>query len=142
MCRQCPGTTFIIDHCGGHQGLKGTCPAAGDADATQKAAWEAGIAELGALTNAVAKISGLYGGWQGGWTEWTFASQKATMEYVMDKFPEDRVVLGSDWPVCEGACPGSHAKYVSSMKTYLVETRGMAAAKKLLSENAIRVYRL
>jgi predicted TIM-barrel fold metal-dependent hydrolase len=63
-------------------------------------------------------------------------------DYVMDRFPADRVVLGSDWPVCEGACPGSHAKYVAAMKGYLVEKRGMAAAKKLLSENAIRVYRL
>jgi len=97
---------------------------------------------FGSRPNAVAKISGLYGGWQGGWAEWAFDSQKATMEYVMEKFPEDRVVLGSDWPVCEGACPGSHAKYVAGMKSYLVQTRGMAAAKKLLSENAIRVYRL
>jgi len=32
-----------------NQGLKGTCPAAGDADPAQKAAWEAGILELGQL---------------------------------------------------------------------------------------------
>jgi hypothetical protein len=110
--------------------------------------------------------------WQGGWDSWTFESQTATMvcsptvayresccvgpaprrnhlttnattqDYVLDQFPEDRVVLGSDWPVCEGACPGSHAKYVAATKKYVVEKRGLDAAKKLLSENAIRVYRL
>lgn len=52
----------VVDHCGGHQGLKGTCPAAGDTDPVQKAAWESGIAELASLPNAIAKISGLYGG--------------------------------------------------------------------------------
>ena len=66
----------------------------------------------------------------------------ALQDYVLDKFPEDRVVLGSDWPVCEGACPGSHAKYVAATKKYVVEKRGLVAAKKLLSENALRVYRL
>lgn len=60
----------------------------------------------------------------------------------MDSFPEDRVVLGSDWPVCEGALPGSHAKYVAETKKYVLKKRGLVAAKKLLSENAIRVYRL
>ena len=64
------------------------------------------------------------------------------MDYVLDQFPEDRVMLGSDWPVCEGACPGSHAKYVAAMKTYVVEKRGVEAAKKLLSSNVERVYRL
>ena len=77
-----------------------------------------------------------------GWDSWSFGSQTATMDFVMDHFPEDRVVLGSDWPVCEGAAPGSHAKYVAEVKGYLVGKRGYGAAKKLLSENAIRVYRL
>ena len=142
MCRQCPQTTFIIDHCGGHHGLSGTCPAAGAKDDAQHAAWKAGIKALSELPNVVAKISGLYGGWQGGWDSWSFSTQTATMDFVMDHFPEDRVVLGSDWPVCEGAAPGSHAKYVAEVKGYLVGKRGYGAAKKLLSENAIRVYRL
>ena len=43
---------FIINHCGGYQGLSGTCPAAGSVDAAQKAAWDEGITALGQLTNA------------------------------------------------------------------------------------------
>ena len=66
--------------------MKGTCPAAGDPDPAQKAAWERGIAELGALPNAIAKISGLYGGWQGGWDGWTFESQTATMVRISSMF--------------------------------------------------------
>ena len=30
MASQAPGTTFILDHCGGHQGLSGTCPEQGE----------------------------------------------------------------------------------------------------------------
>ena len=32
------------------------------------------------------------------------------MDFVMDNFPPDRVVFGVDYPLCEGAEPGVHAK--------------------------------
>ena len=98
--------------------------------------------ELGKLPNVIAKVSGLYGGWQGGWAEWVFAAQTGTMDFVMDSFPSTNVVVGSDWPVCEGAAPGSHATFIQELKTYVVEKRGLEYAKGLLSANALRVYKL
>ena len=77
----------------------------------------------------MAKISGLYGGWQGGWPDWKFEHQTETMDFVMEKFPRDRVLVGSDWPVCEGACPGSHAAFLQALKAHVVAKRGVSYAK-------------
>lgn len=100
MCSQCPSVTFIIDHCGGHQGLKGTCPDAGPADAEQKAAWEAGIAALAKLPNVIIKISGLYGGWQGGWAGWTFECQTATVSVESTALASSKVIDLACSPCC------------------------------------------
>ena len=139
-----PGTTFILDHCGGHQGLSGTCPEQGERDGAQHELYRAGIAACAALPNVVAKISGLYGGWTGGMADgtWDLDLQKETMDFVMDQFPDDRVVFGVDYPLCEGAEPGVHAKYLAGMKQYIVESRGVAYAKKLFHDNAVKTYNL
>lgn len=60
LAERAPGTTFVLEHCGGHQGLKGT-DGAGEPDAAQREAWEHGIEALGKMPNVVVKISAMYG---------------------------------------------------------------------------------
>lgn len=60
----------------------------------------------------------------------------------MDAFGKDKVVTGSDWPVCEGAMPGSHSTFLGELKRHVVASRGLEFATNLLSANACRIYRV
>jgi len=64
------------------------------------------------------------------------------MDFCMDAFGVDKVLVGSDWPVCEGAAPGCTATFLNELKRHVVKTRGLDFAQKLLITNAERVYRL
>ena len=81
----CPQTTFVLDHCG-------VPDMAGDFTA-----WATQIAELARRPNMNAKISGLiaYGG-----PGWSLGSLRPYVETVIGAFGWDRVVWGSDSPVC------------------------------------------
>ncbi|MCW1923861.1 amidohydrolase family protein [Luteolibacter arcticus] len=83
----CPGTRFVLDHCG--------VPdiAAGDLNF-----WKAGLKELSRRPNLACKISGII----------AYASPerieadtlRPVVEHVIDCFGWDRLVWGSDWPLC------------------------------------------
>ncbi|MEQ1944942.1 amidohydrolase [Mesorhizobium sp. VNQ89] len=82
-----PDVTFILDHCGVPD-IK-----SGDFDG-----WKRGITELAARPNLMAKISGIVA-----YTDretWTAETLRPYAEHVIDCFGWDRVVWGSDWPVC------------------------------------------
>lgn len=82
-----PDVTFILDHCGVPD-IK-----AGDFDA-----WKRGIADIAARPNVVAKISGIVA--YADSVTWTADTLRPYVEHVVDRFGWDRVVWGSDWPVC------------------------------------------
>ncbi|MEP9387879.1 amidohydrolase [Mesorhizobium sp. KR9-304] len=82
-----PDVAFILDHCGVPD-VK-----AGDFDA-----WKRGIAEIAARPNVVAKISGIVAYADSG--TWTADTLRPYVEHIIDRFGWDRVVWGSDWPVC------------------------------------------
>lgn len=82
-----PDVTFILDHCG--------VPdiRSGDFDA-----WKRGISELAARPNLMAKVSGIVA--YADAETWTAETLRPYAEHVIDRFGWDRVVWGSDWPVC------------------------------------------
>ena len=82
-----PDVTFILDHCGVPD-IKG-----GDFDA-----WKRGISDIAARPNVIAKISGIVAYADSG--TWTAETLRPYVEHVIDCFGWDRVVWGSDWPVC------------------------------------------
>jgi predicted TIM-barrel fold metal-dependent hydrolase len=82
-----PDVTFILDHCGVPD-IKG-----GDFDA-----WKRGISELAARPNITAKISGIVAYADSG--AWAAETLRPYVEHVIDRFGWNRVVWGSDWPVC------------------------------------------
>ncbi|MEW9805544.1 amidohydrolase [Mesorhizobium sp. ZMM04-5] len=82
-----PDVTFILDHCGVPD-IKG-----GDFDA-----WKRGISELAARPNLMAKVSGIVAYADG--DTWTAATLRPYVEHIIDCFGWERVVWGSDWPVC------------------------------------------
>ncbi|MGA8182162.1 MAG: amidohydrolase family protein, partial [Terriglobia bacterium] len=61
------------------------------------------------------------------------------VEHVIECFGWDRVMFGSDWPVCTLAAP--LRKWVEALKL-LTNSAGEENQQKLFYENAARVYRL
>ncbi|ODN43296.1 amidohydrolase family protein [Piscirickettsia litoralis] len=90
LAEKCPGTTFIIDHCG-------VCPINADVKAWEL--WQQGIKKYSQLNNTVCKIS------ECGFTEpsysWKVEDVIEIIRHCVNSFGEDRVIYGSNWPVCE-----------------------------------------
>jgi predicted TIM-barrel fold metal-dependent hydrolase len=82
-----PDVAFILDHCGVPD-IK-----SGDFDA-----WKRGISDLASRPNITAKISGIVAYADSG--TWTAETLRPYVEHIIDRFGWDRVVWGSDWPVC------------------------------------------
>ncbi|MXU65189.1 amidohydrolase family protein [Oceanomicrobium pacificus] len=83
----CPDVQFVLDHCG--------VPdiAAGGFDA-----WAPGITEIAKRSNVVAKISGIVA-----YTDrdaWTLDDLRPYVAHVARQFGHDRLIWGSDSPVC------------------------------------------
>ncbi|MQA95549.1 MAG: amidohydrolase family protein [Streptosporangiales bacterium] len=60
--------------------------------------WSGWIATLAALPNVAAKLSGLVT--EDDWTGWTRERLVPYGRHALDAFGPDRVMYGSDWPVC------------------------------------------
>ncbi|MGI5472739.1 amidohydrolase family protein [Streptomyces sp. CA-132043] len=61
--------------------------------------WAAWITGTAACPNTVCKLSGLVT--EAPWHTWTTALLRPYAEHVLAEFGADRVLFGSDWPVCE-----------------------------------------
>jgi L-fuconolactonase len=87
-----PGSRFVLDHLGKPR------IAAGAAGLAQ---WRAVIAPVAAQRNVVAKLSGLVA--EADWARWTVEDLRPYVETAVRLFGTDRLMFGSDWPVCEVA---------------------------------------
>lgn len=140
LARQCSETRFILDHCGngdpkaffkpGDSRLMDTKP---DHDADS---WKQSIALLAAEQNIICKISGIIARAPNVWSAEDLAP---IVNYCLDSFGPDRVVFGSDWPVCLLGAPLE--RWVAAL-TSIVASRPQAEQKALFSQNAIRFYGL
>ncbi|WP_405062934.1 amidohydrolase family protein [Kribbella sp. NBC_01505] len=65
--------------------------------------WATDLRALAALPNVTCKLSGMVT--EANWSSWTPADLKPYADVVLDAFTPDRVMFGSDWPVCLLAAP-------------------------------------
>ena len=86
----CPGTRFILDHCGNP-------PIADGADSASFEGWKKGLVELSRRPNLACKISGIIAS---GTVPVTAGALRPAVEHAVACFGWDRLVWGSDWPVC------------------------------------------
>ncbi len=126
MMRQCPETSFVLDHIG-KPGIK-----AGLLDP-----WRAHLREMAGLPNVVCKLSGLTT--ESDHDAWTRDQLKPYIDYVIECFGPDRILYGGDWPVSELA--GSYLQWLATLD---LATAGFSPAdkRKLFHDNAIKAYRL
>lgn len=97
--------------------------------------WERDIRDLSKFKNLQCKVSGIIT--EADWKTWTYEQIKPYLDVVFDAFGTDRIMFGSDWPVCLVAGEYSEAKGI--IETY---TQGFSASEKakVFGENAARFY--
>jgi predicted TIM-barrel fold metal-dependent hydrolase len=126
LIKRCPQVTFIVDHCG-----------VPDVRGRAFDPWRDHIRELGSLPNVNCKISGLVA--YADPENWTLEDLRPWVDHVLDQFGWDRVVWGSDWPVC--TLSSSLQRWVDAALT-LTEKASPEDREKLFQHNAERIYRV
>lgn len=121
-----PELSFVLDHLGKPEIGSGGWHA-----------WADHIAELAALPNVTAKLSGLVT--EADWKAWRPEQIRPYTQHALDLFGPDRLMYGSDWPVCTLA-----ATYDQVINLAEVITAGLSKAERdaVFANTARRVYGL
>jgi predicted TIM-barrel fold metal-dependent hydrolase len=122
----CPDVTFILDHCGVPQVKERVLDP-----------WRSHIVEIASLSNVYCKVSGLVA--YADSERWSENDLRPYVEHVISSFGWDRVLFGSDWPVC--TLSAAYQQWVETLCS-LTQGAGDVNQGKLFYDNAIRVYRL
>jgi L-fucono-1,5-lactonase len=103
----------------------------------QDLAWREQMPGLAALPNVAVKLSGMVT--EADWATWTPADLRPFVESVVEWFGVERIMFGSDWPVCLLAA--SYAGVVKGLEDALGEVSTGDEAR-IFGVNARRVYGL
>lgn len=97
--------------------------------------WVAPMEAIAALPQVAVKLSGMIT--EADWANWTAEDLRPYVQHVLRLFGTDRVLFGSDWPVCllAGSWKEVLAGFTQACGPLPQETR-----EKLLGGNAERVY--
>jgi predicted TIM-barrel fold metal-dependent hydrolase len=126
LVKHCPDVTFILDHCGVPQVKEKVLDP-----------WRAHIREIAAFSNVYCKVSGVVA--YADPTSWTLEDLRPYVEHVIECFGRDRVMFGSDWPVC--TLSATYRQWVEALLS-LTASASLSDRIKLFHDNATRVYRL
>lgn len=99
--------------------------------------WATHIRELAKFPNVFCKLSGMVT--EADWKNWKGEHFRPYLERVFDAFGPDRLMIGSDWPVCKVA--GSYSQVMSLVIDFL-DQRMPDARERILGGNAQRFWRL
>ncbi|MCO5064088.1 MAG: amidohydrolase [Rhizobiaceae bacterium] len=121
-----PDVQFILDHCG-----------VPDIKGNAEHPWREHIAEISRRPNVTAKISGVVA--YADSENWTVDTLRPYVEHVIACFGWDRVVWGSDWPVC--TLGGGLAQWVAATHA-LLQGCSNEERSALLSGNARRIWKI
>ena len=123
---ECPGTRFILDHCGN-----------ANVQAKDRTAWQKGMGEVAKRKNVVCKVSGIVASAKPG--AWSADDLAPIVNHTLDAFGPDRVMFGGDWPVCTLAA--TYRQWVEALKA-IVRGRKEEEQLKLFHDNAVKFYGL
>jgi L-fuconolactonase len=99
--------------------------------------WKEDIARLAQHRNVYCKLSGMVT--EANWKSWKPSDLKPYLDTVFDAFGADRVMIGSDWPVCKVA--GDYQTVMGVVIEY-VSTLSETEKTAVLGGNAVKAYRL
>ncbi|MBS1841667.1 MAG: amidohydrolase family protein [Acidobacteria bacterium] len=121
-----PEQKFVIDHL-----------AKPEIKAGRRKEWEAQMREIAQNPNVYCKVSGMVT--EADWSSWKSADFEPYLDTIFEAFGPERLMFGSDWPVCLLAA--SYTQVVKLVEEY-AQANAPAAKKKLFGENATRFYGL
>jgi L-fuconolactonase len=123
--RRLPGCTFVLDHLGKPPIASG-----------ELQPWADAVRLLASLPNTVCKLSGMV-------TEadrsWNVEDLKPYADTVLDAFGPERLMFGSDWPVCRLAA--TYAE-VGAAAGELMAKLSPAERREVFAGTAVRTYGL
>jgi predicted TIM-barrel fold metal-dependent hydrolase len=126
LVKRCPGVPFVLDHCGVPQVKERALDP-----------WRDHMSEISKLPNVCCKISGLVA--YADPESWTADDLRPFVEHTIECFGWDRVMFGSDWPVCTQSA--TLKQWVETLSS-LTQGASEPDRKKLFYDNAERIYRL
>jgi L-fucono-1,5-lactonase len=121
-----PSQQFVVDHVAKPRIREGTL-----------APWATRLRELAQRPNVYCKISGLVT--EADWLSWRPDHLRPYLDVTLDAFGADRVMFGSDWPVCLLAA--DYAAVVDVVEDYAAALTE-AERRGLFGGNAARFYHL
>jgi len=124
MADRCPNTRFVLDHCGN-----------GEVLSEDRSKWAADITEMARRENVICKISGIVVGAKP--DVWTPSDLEPIILHCVEAFGSDRVVFGSDWPVC--TLLSTYRCWVEALQS-IVSEWSEAEKRKLFFDNAAEFY--
>jgi L-fuconolactonase len=99
--------------------------------------WKKEITALAKYPNVYCKISGM--ATEANWETWTMAGLQPYLDTVVETFGTERIMFGSDWPVCLVA--SSYAKWLNGVQNYF-NTFSSTEQEAIFAGNAIKFYKL
>jgi L-fuconolactonase len=121
-----PEQVFVLDH------IAKPLIAAGVAEP-----WATRMRELGKRDNVFCKVSGMVT--EADWKTWTPEKLKPYLDVAVEAFGPERLIAGSDWPVCLVAC--SYERWWQLLREYFASFSQTERAE-VFGGNAIGVYDL
>jgi L-fuconolactonase len=121
-----PGHRFVLDHLAKPDLKRGALRD-----------WERDLRRLAAFPHVWAKLSGLVT--EADWAAWTPEQIRPCLDVAFDAFGPERLMIGSDWPVCTLAA--DYDRTVAVVTGY-IEGRPAAERDAVLGGNAVRFWTL
>lgn len=99
--------------------------------------WRENAQELAKRENVSCKISGMVT--EADFTNWTPEQLLPYFDVILEAFGSDRLLFGSDWPVCLVA---TSYKNWADLVRKTISTFSETEQTKIMGENAVRIYKL
>ena len=121
-----PNQSFVIDHL-----------AKPEIKARRTMPWAQHMREVAQGANVYCKVSGICT--EADWKTWCLADCSPYLDVVFEAFGPDRIMFGSDWPVCMLA--GNYSQVVQLIADY-TKNFSPSDKEKIFGLNAARFYRI
>lgn len=99
--------------------------------------WRTNLRSLARRPNVVCKISGLVT--EADWNDWTPELLRPYLDTCVEAFGPDRLMAGSDWPVCLLA--STYSRWWDALRSYFADF-GVDEVNRIFGGNAMSFYRL
>lgn len=100
-------------------------------------AWAENIKQLATMENVYCKLSGMVT--EADWYHWKFEDMRFYLDVVFNNFSTDKLMFGSDWPVCTLAASYKETKQI--VDNYISQLPEMER-RAIFELNAIKCYKL